>query len=128
MNLPLQGGRRVPSGERFTRAERARAPVAPVASVAEPGEGRTRAPSRQEGTVQLRDLGEFALIARIERAARGASKAGVALGIGDDAALLRARPGETWAVSTDARIEGVHFRFRSETPRTVGETALAAAL
>lgn len=78
--------------------------------------------------MQLRDLGEFALIARIERAARRAPRAGVALGIGDDAALLRARPGETWAVSTDARIEGVHFRWSSETPRTVGETALAAAL
>ena len=78
--------------------------------------------------MRLRDLGEFALIARIERAARRMPHAGVALGIGDDAALLRARPGETWAVSTDARIEGVHFRWSTETPRTVGATALAAAL
>ncbi len=78
--------------------------------------------------MQLRDLGEFALIARIERAARRGPHAGVALGIGDDAALLRARPGETWAVSTDARIEGIHFRWSTETPRTVGETAVAAAL
>jgi thiamine-monophosphate kinase len=76
----------------------------------------------------LRDLGEFALIARIERAARRAPRGRVQLGIGDDAALLTALPGETWVVSTDARVEGVHFRFATETPRTVGETALAAAL
>jgi thiamine-monophosphate kinase len=85
--------------------------------------------TEKEAALRLRDLGEFELIARIERAARRMTRApGVGLGIGDDAALLRARPGETWAVSTDARIEGVHFRFRTETPRTVGETALAAAL
>src|SRR5262249_18953091 len=76
----------------------------------------------------LRDLGEFELIARIARAARRAPRTGIALGIGDDAALLRARRGETWVVSTDARVENVHFRFRTETPRAIGETAVAAAL
>jgi thiamine-monophosphate kinase len=79
--------------------------------------------------VRLRDLGEFGLIARIERAARRrGSGPAVALGIGDDAALLRARPGEDLAVSTDALVEGVHFRFRTESPRHVGRRALAAAL
>jgi thiamine-monophosphate kinase len=77
----------------------------------------------------LRDVGEFALIARVARAARPMTRApGVVLGIGDDAALLRARPGETWVVSTDARVEDVHFRWRTDPPRVVGETALAAAL
>jgi thiamine-monophosphate kinase len=76
----------------------------------------------------LSDLGEFELIARIERAARRIRQPGVALGIGDDAALLHARPGELCVVSTDARVEDVHFRWSTETPRTVGRTALAAAL
>ena len=78
--------------------------------------------------MRLRDLGEFELIARIERAARRVPRGRVALGIGDDAALLPARAGEDWVVSTDARVEDVHFRWRTETPRTVGRTALAAAL
>jgi len=82
----------------------------------------------QKGALQLRDVGEFALIARIARAARRVPSAGVALGIGDDAALLPARRGETWVVSTDARVEGVHFRWSTDAPRAVGATALAAAL
>jgi thiamine-monophosphate kinase len=79
--------------------------------------------------VQLRDLGEFGLIDRIERAARrlGASRA-VVIGIGDDAAVLRARPREDLVVSTDALFEGVHFRWQTESPRTVGRRALVAAL
>lgn len=78
--------------------------------------------------MQLRDLGEFALIARIARAARRLPRSGVVLGIGDDAALLPARRGEAFVVSTDARVEGVHFRWRSDPPHVVGATALAAAL
>lgn len=77
--------------------------------------------------MQLRDLGEFGLIARIERAARRRGPA-VVLGIGDDAALLRPRPGEDVAVSTDALVEDVHFRFATESPRNAGRRALAAAL
>jgi thiamine-monophosphate kinase len=80
----------------------------------------------------LRELGEFGLIERIARAAapgaRGARGAGVALGIGDDAALLRLRAGEELAISTDACFESVHFRLRSESPRTLGRRALAASL
>jgi len=77
------------------------------------------------------DLGEFALIARIERALRRARATGgpaVALGIGDDAALLRVRPGEQVAVSTDALVESVHFRWDAESPESIGRRALAAAL
>lgn len=77
------------------------------------------------------DLGEFALIARIERAlrrARASSGPTVALGVGDDAALLRVRPGEEVAVSTDALVESVHFRWEGETAAAIGHRALAAAL
>lgn len=78
--------------------------------------------------MQLSDLGEFELIARIERAARRAGGANVALGIGDDAALLRVRSGEQVAVSNDAFVEDVHFRFSNEAPRTIGRRAVAASL
>ena len=50
------------------------------------------------------------------------------LGIGDDAALLRAPPGQDIVVSTDASVEGVHFRWQSVAPRTVGRRAMLAAL
>ncbi len=82
--------------------------------------------------MRLRDLGEFGLIERIERiAVRTAPRGGpgaVLLGIGDDAALLRLRPREQLAVSTDALVEGVHFRFTTQAPRTVGRRALLVAL
>jgi thiamine-monophosphate kinase len=81
--------------------------------------------------VKLRDLGEFALIERIERAARraGATRGpAVVLGVGDDAALLRLGPREDLAVSTDALVEEVHFRWRSEAPASIGRRAMTAAL
>ena len=78
----------------------------------------------------LRDLGEFGLIARIERAAARSGQGGpaVVLGIGDDAAILRARPGEDVVVTTDALVEGVHFRFATQSPRAIGRRALVANL
>jgi thiamine-monophosphate kinase len=73
------------------------------------------------------DVGEFGLIERVARLARRVG-GGVALGIGDDAALLRLRAGELAAVSTDALVDGVHFRLDQETPRVAGARAAAAAL
>jgi thiamine-monophosphate kinase len=79
--------------------------------------------------VQLRRLGEFGLIERIARAAaRGGRAPGVALGIGDDAAVFRLRPGEQAVATTDACFEGVHFRLAHESPRTLGARALVANL
>jgi thiamine-monophosphate kinase len=51
--------------------------------------------------------GEFTLIDRIK--ARATSRDDVALGIGDDAALLRVPPGQLLAVSTDTLVAGRHF-------------------
>jgi thiamine-monophosphate kinase len=76
----------------------------------------------------LGELGEFALIARIERLARRVTGRDVLLGIGDDAALLRMRVGEALAVTTDAFVEGVHFRFRDESAVAIGRRALVANL
>jgi thiamine-monophosphate kinase len=78
--------------------------------------------------MRVRDLGEFGLIDRIERAAARVTGRAVVLGIGDDAALLRVRRGEDVVVSSDAFVEGVHFRWRNESPRTVGRRALVANL
>jgi thiamine-monophosphate kinase len=79
--------------------------------------------------VRLRDVGEFGLIERIERLARGSPlPRSVVIGIGDDAAVLRPRPGEDVVLSTDAAVEGVHFRWDVQSPRVVGRRALVAAL
>jgi thiamine-monophosphate kinase len=80
--------------------------------------------------VRLGDLGELGAIARIERAARSAlgRSPSVALGIGDDAAILRLRRGEDAVATTDALVEGVHFRFASQSPRAIGRRALVANL
>ena len=80
--------------------------------------------------MRLRDVGEFALIERIARAARlrAGARSGVVLGIGDDAAVLRLGRGEDLAVSTDALVEGVHFRWSGESPDRIGRRAMAAAL
>ena len=52
----------------------------------------------------------------------------VPLGIGDDAAVVRARRGREWVVSTDAFVEGCHFLSRLHTPHAVGYKALARAV
>ncbi len=79
--------------------------------------------------MRLRDLGEFGLIERIERAARRLPRfRSVVIGIGDDAAVLWPHPGEDVAISTDSLVDGVHFRFATQSPRTVGRRALSVSL
>jgi thiamine-monophosphate kinase len=53
---------------------------------------------------------------------------GLALGIGDDAALVRVGRGRELILTTDLSIEGVHFLRRLHPPRSVGHRALARAL
>jgi len=83
--------------------------------------------------VRLRDVGEFGLIERItDVVARvggvGSARRSVVLGTGDDAAVLRPPRGHDVLVSTDALVEGVHFRWRTQSPRIVGQRALLVAL
>ena len=82
--------------------------------------------------LSVADLGEMELIARIARhvgrASAGIANRDIMLGIGDDAALLRARSDEDIAVSTDTAVEGVHFDWRVDDASAVGRRALAAAV
>jgi thiamine-monophosphate kinase len=83
--------------------------------------------------VRLRDVGEFGLIERIADAVARVggvrtARRSVVLGTGDDAAVLRPPRGHDVLVSTDALVEGVHFRWRTQSPRIVGQRALLVAL
>jgi len=78
--------------------------------------------------VRVSEVGEFGLIERIAKIAGRPAGGAVVLGIGDDAAVLRARAGEEIVVSTDAFVEGVHFRFDHEAPVTAGRRAAVGCL
>ena len=72
-------------------------------------------------------LGELALIQQIRD--RVAVQPGrVRLGIGDDCALLRVRPGEEIAVTTDLSLDGRHFRLDWHPAEAVGHRTLARGL
>jgi thiamine-monophosphate kinase len=61
-----------------------------------------------------------------ERAMR--KRGSVALGIGDDCAVLRPRSGEELVVTTDLSLEGTHFRREWHSARAVGHRCLARGL
>jgi thiamine-monophosphate kinase len=73
---------------------------------------------------------ELALVERIRKMAGrspGIRLGGVQLGIGDDCAIYRPKPGEELLFTTDQFIEGVHFR--PDLPAAaIGERALARSL
>jgi thiamine-monophosphate kinase len=71
--------------------------------------------------------GEFERIAEIRRRAVRRS-AFVALGLGDDAAVLRPTDGYATCISTDLLVESVHFRLDWTTPELLGHKALAVSL
>src|ERR1700733_13745777 len=68
---------------------------------------------------------ELALVERIRKMAGHGP--GIQLGIGDDCAIYRPKPGEELLFTTDQFIEGIHFR--PDLPAAaVGERALARSL
>ena len=70
----------------------------------------------------LRQVGEFSVI---DRLTAGRNRpAGVTVGPGDDAAVLRAPDGRV-VVSTDMLVEGRHFRLDWSSPHDVGRKAIA---
>ncbi len=70
----------------------------------------------------LEQLGEFAVIDRLVRGRR--QPAVVALGPGDDAAVVSAGDGRT-VLSTDMLVQDRHFRLDWSTPHEVGRKAIA---
>jgi len=73
-------------------------------------------------------MGEFELIRNYFAAAPCAQGGdGVALGIGDDCALLAVAPGEQLAISTDTLVAGVHFADPCD-PFLLGQRSLAVAV
>jgi thiamine-monophosphate kinase len=69
------------------------------------------------------DLTEDQLLAAIRRVLSGGGPE-VIVGPGDDAAVVRSGSGEL-VLTTDAMVEGVHFRSELTTPRDLGYKAIA---
>jgi thiamine-monophosphate kinase len=74
------------------------------------------------------ELSETDLIRQIRRRAGKQSALDLRLGIGDDCALLRLRPGEELALTTDLSIAGRHFELDLHPPESIGHRALARGL
>lgn len=71
---------------------------------------------------------ELALIEQIRRDFSPLRSRAVALGIGDDCAILRPPPGSEVLVTTDFTLEGRHFRRDLHPPESVGHRCLARGL
>ena len=75
--------------------------------------------------MMVRELGEFALLARLQQRLKQADALPVVRGIGDDCAVLRPAEGHDLLVTTDTQEEGVHFRIDWATPQDIGWRCLA---
>ena len=71
-------------------------------------------------------MNESAIIS-LFRKAFGRPFPGLVQGIGDDCAVLRTE-GQQWLVTTDALVEGVHFRLETNPPYLLGKKCLAVNL
>jgi thiamine-monophosphate kinase len=85
------------------------------------------------GLTMKKAMGELALIERIRSGASAAEpnprgNRRVALGIGDDCAILRPPPRHEVLVTTDFTLEGRHFRRDLHPPESVGHRTLARGL
>jgi thiamine-monophosphate kinase len=72
--------------------------------------------------------GELRLIRSIRNRPGKFARGGLILGIGDDCALLKPRPGEELAVTTDLSIASRHFDLDMHPPEVVGHRTLARGL
>ena len=70
---------------------------------------------------------ERQFLARL-RSAKQAINPKVALGIGDDCAILRLPAGQETLITTDFSLEGVHFRRDWQSPECIGHRCLARGL
>jgi thiamine-monophosphate kinase len=76
---------------------------------------------------QAKPMGELALIEQIRRGSGGRFQ-GLALGIGDDCAILRPAAGSEVLVTTDLSLEGRHFRRDLHPAESAGHRCLARGL
>ncbi|HVM61567.1 MAG TPA: thiamine-phosphate kinase [Verrucomicrobiae bacterium] len=82
---------------------------------------------REPNGSSVQDLGEFGLIRQLRRLVGSADKS-VAVGIGDDCAVLRGRdPRRYYLYTCDPVVEGIHYR-EAAAPRRVGWKAMARNL
>ncbi len=77
--------------------------------------------------MRVSELGEHGLILRI-RTAAGAEAPGVAVGIGDDCAVLTLPDSVRLLATTDLLLEDIHFRRRYACPADIGWKAMAVNL
>jgi thiamine-monophosphate kinase len=75
--------------------------------------------------LKLSRLGERKLVARI-RDLVGKPPKGIVIGIGDDAAVFRRRPGFLSVLTTDALVEGIHFDLSYTPPDSLGWKSLVS--
>lgn len=75
----------------------------------------------------VRDVGEFGLIRRLARKL-GPVRADVVVGIGDDVAVVSARPDRYLLATCDVQVEGVHFVPGRVDPHRLGRKAAAVNL
>ena len=80
--------------------------------------------------VTVRDVGEFSLIELLRTALppEVVTGPGLAIGIGDDAAVWRPAPNEAVVITTDSLVEGVHFRLDWTDWESLGHKTLAVNL
>jgi thiamine-monophosphate kinase len=75
--------------------------------------------------IKVGDIGEFALIDRLQRFLQPASGSQVIKSIGDDCAVLQSSPEAELILTTDSQEEGVHYRLDWSTPEDIGWRCLA---
>src|SRR6185312_16225222 len=78
--------------------------------------------------MELRQLGEWGLIRRIQKSFSPSARSNLILGMGDDAAVIRISPGKSLLLTTDLLVEGIDFDPAISSYDQIGYKALAANL
>ena len=79
----------------------------------------------RRGATRIGDIGEFALIERLQRFLQPPSGSQIIKSIGDDCAVLQPAADADLIVTTDSQEEGVHYRLDWSTPEDIGWRCLA---